>query len=400
MKQYLGYSFEWLSAHNAQYTAQEISQQPQIWRNVWHMLEQCKQKWQPFLQPLLDDPETEIILTGAGSSAFAGATLAPWLREHTHRNVRAYGSTEIVANPLQYYSTNNCSANNGSTNKKTLLISYARSGNSPESVAAVQLADQLIPNCYHLFLTCNPNSSLSNYAANSPHICELVMPEGTHDLSFAMTSSITSMMLATILLLGDKQLQETQSIVEFVASLSQQKMNEWQGITKQLAKQSFQRIVYVGSSCFTGLSKEAALKVLELTAGKISTRFDSMLGLRHGPKFMIDKQTLVICLFSNDPYCRQYDNDLFNELVHDQIASQVIALSGLITQNSNILTLDTDLNDIWLIFPYLVFAQMLAFEHSLALNLTPDDPCPTGEVNRVVKGVNIYPFTQVNQQNK
>ena len=25
--------------------------------------------------------------------------------------------------------------------------------------------------------------------------------------------------------------------------------------------------------------------------------------------------------------------------------------------------------------------------------ISPDDPCPSGEVNRVVKGVTIYPYT-------
>jgi len=141
-----------------------------------------------------------------------------------------------------------------------------------------------------------------------------------------------------------------------------------------------------------GLSQEASLKVLELTAGKIGTRFDSTLGLRHGPKFMVDKNTLIVCMQSNDPYTRQYDLDLFDELKRDQIAKQVIGLSGIKTDDANSYCIDLSLDDIWLIFPYLLFAQMLAFEKSLVVGLTPDNPCPTGEVNRVVKGVNIYPF--------
>ena len=30
---------------------------------------------------------------------------------------------------------------------------------------------------------------------------------------------------------------------------------------------------------------------------------------------------------------------------------------------------------------------------SLSMGITPDNPCPTGEVNRVVKGVTLYPYT-------
>ncbi|QIQ21040.1 SIS domain-containing protein [Zophobihabitans entericus] len=384
MNTYFSYSDDWLNEHNAHHTAREISHQPQIWENVWTQLNAKKDVWQDFLKPLLADPELEIILTGAGSSAFAGVTLAPWLREHTGLNARAYGSTEIVANPLQYFSPK----------KKTLVVSYARSGNSPESVAAVKLADQLIENCYHLFITCNPNSALTKYATGSNKICELVMPEGTHDLSFAMTSSISSMMLATILVMGVNNFEESQQNVKTFADICRSKLNDWQEITKSLAKQPFERIVYVGSSCFTGIAQEAALKVLELTAGKIATRFDSILGLRHGPKFMIDNKTLVVCFLSGEAYTRQYDYDLFNEISHDHIAKCVIALSGKTDSNENILSLDTSLDDIWLIFPYLLFAQMVAFEKSLSVGLTPDNPCPTGEVNRVVKGVNIYPFSK------
>lgn len=387
MQQYLNYSLDWLKQHNAQHTAKEICQQPQMWRNVFQLVSQKQSELQQFLQPLLADPDLEIILTGAGSSAFAGVALAPWLREQTHRNVRAYGSTEIVTDPLQYLSPN----------KKTLLVSFARSGNSPESVATVKLADQLVPNCYHIFLTCNPNCTLTEYAAtsdSSARIFKLIMPEGTHDLSFAMTSSISSMMMATLLIFGNFDKNTAEKAVMEISDICEQKLTSWQAITKQLANEPCERVVYVGSSCFTGIAQEAALKILELTAGKIATRFDSILGLRHGPKFMVNQQSLVICFFSNDPYIRQYDTDLFNELVHDKIAKNVIALTAQSSQDKQIISVDSSLADCWLIFPYLVFAQMLAFEKSLCCGLTPDNPCPTGEVNRVVKGVNIYPFNQ------
>ena len=154
MQKYLDYSLDWLTKHGAENTAKEICQQPQIWRDLLEIITQQHEQLNAFLQPLLADPDLEIILTGAGSSAFGGVALAPWLREHTKRNVRAYGTTEIVADPLQYLSPN----------KKTLVVSFARSGNSPESIATVKLADQLVSDCYHLFLTCNPTCALTDYA--------------------------------------------------------------------------------------------------------------------------------------------------------------------------------------------------------------------------------------------
>ncbi|QYN45899.1 SIS domain-containing protein [Gilliamella sp. ESL0405] len=387
MQKYLDYSLDWLTKHGAENTAKEICQQPQIWRDLLEIITQQHEQLNAFLQPLLADPDLEIILTGAGSSAFGGVALAPWLREHTKRNVRAYGTTEIVADPLQYLSPN----------KKTLVVSFARSGNSPESIATVKLADQLVSDCYHLFLTCNPTCALTDYAheKNDPkRILQFVMPEGSHDLGFAMTSSISSMMLATLLLLGDIGHDDACKTITTIANICEDKILTWQPITKQLAQQPHERVIYVGSSCFTGVAQESALKILELTAGKIASRFDSILGLRHGPKFMVDSSSLVVCFFSNDPYIRQYDNDLFNELVHDKIAMDVIALSGQPSSDKQMQVIDCPLADCWLMFPYLLFAQMLAFEKSLRFELTPDNPCPTGEVNRVVKGVHIYPFNQ------
>jgi tagatose-6-phosphate ketose/aldose isomerase len=384
MKQNLSYSADWLEQHKAKHTVNEICHQPTVWEKQWHALAADRQHWQSFLAPLLADANLQIILTGAGSSDFIGKAIAPWLREKTGRDVQAYGTTDIVSTPLQYLSPN----------RKTLVVSFGRSGNSPESVAAVALADQLVNECYHLMVTCNPNGELAKYAEGRANVCSLITPEGTHDQSFAMTSSFSSMMLTTILLLGFDNFDETRTSMEKMVAVSESRLIEWQEQTKALAKQDFKRIIYIGGSCFAGLAEEAALKVLELTAGRVITRFDSSLGLRHGPKFMIEGSTLVVCMLSNNDYVRQYDLDLLNEIARDGLAKQVIGLSGIASDNSNVISLDIDLNDIWLLFPYLIFAQMIAVETSLALGLTPDNPCPTGEVNRVVKGVNIYPFSK------
>jgi len=39
----------------------------------------------------------------------------------------------------------------------------------------------------------------------------------------------------------------------------------------------------------------------------------------------------------------------------------------------------------------IVLAHMIGFFKSISLGITVDNPCPTGEVNRVVTGVTIYP---------
>lgn len=195
-KEPLYYDPLWLKSHNAQYTVQEIQQQPQLWRNLYQTLTDNSAAWQNFLNPILKQANLQIILCVAGSSAFVGKSIAPWLREHRHLNVYAIASTDIVPTPKQYLDK--------------IFISYARSGNSPESLAAIKLADQFLTECHHLILTCNPQSKLTDYATNRANVYLLTMPEGSNDRSFAMTSSFSCMALATILLLGNSNLSHAQ----------------------------------------------------------------------------------------------------------------------------------------------------------------------------------------------
>lgn len=383
MNGYFAYDAGWLEQRHALHTAREIWQQPDLWQALHRQLQEQQALWQPFLAPLLANPRLQIVLCGAGSSAFAGRALAPWLREKTSRDVVAYGTTDIVANPHQYLDLT----------RPTLLVSFARSGNSPESVATVELADQLLPESYHLMLVCNPDSQLAHYAHQRENVCSLVMPQGSNDQSFAMTSSFSCMMLSAALLLGPHSLAEAQRPLATMVARCRELRETLQPQVKALAVSGFRRYITLGGSCFTGLAEEASLKMLELTAGQIVTRYDSPLGLRHGPKFMVDDQTLVLLMFSSGDYARQYDRDLWNELHRDGLAMQMVGLTGSAQPVSDMmLNLHHAEDDVWLLFPYLLFTQMLAFESSLALGMTPDNPCPTGEVNRVVKGVTIYRY--------
>lgn len=161
---------------------------------------------------------------------------------------------------------------------------------------------------------------------------------------------------------------------------------------KALAASGFRRYITLGGSCFTGTAEEASLKMLELTAGRIVTRYDSPLGLRHGPKFMVDGQTLVVVMFSHDDYARQYDRDLWNELQRDGLVMQLVGLTGEPRTPCDALLPMHGPRTTSGCCSRICCSPRCWPSSSLALGLTPDNPCPTGEVNRVVKGVTIYRF--------
>ncbi|HGH6026065.1 TPA: SIS domain-containing protein [Vibrio mimicus] len=381
MTTFLGYSSTWLAEHKAIHTAKEISHQPALWRALAENLQQQAHSIDAFLAPLLKRDDLRIILTGAGTSAFVGDAAVPFLQPELNFQVESIPTTDLVSNPELYLDANS----------PTLLISYARSGNSPESVAAVALADQRVKECYHLFLTCNGEGGLSRYAQQAPNALCVLMPEGSNDKSFAMTSSFSCMLMSTLVLLGTA----SQHAIQATAELCESKLAQWPETIKPLAALPYERLIVLGSGGFSGLAREASLKSLELSAGRVMTAFDSSLGFRHGPKFAINNQALVIQLLSSDDYTRQYDMDLLWEIRRDNQALRHVALTETPLNENDVFELGhLGLGDRWLCFPYILFCQMLAFEKSLQLGLGPDNPCPTGEVNRVVQGVTIYPYPQ------
>lgn len=385
MSSFLGYDVPWLKQHKGIHTAQEISHQPRLWRELSMILEQQYDVVNTFLTPLLQRSDLRIILTGAGTSAFVGDAAAPFIQQGLGFQVESIPTTDLVSNPQQYLDPS----------RPTLLVSYARSGNSPESVAAVSLVEQFVTDCHHLFLTCNGEGELSRYAQTADNAYCMLMPEGSHDKSFAMTSSFSCMLMATLTLLGGQSPSEWNEQIEAIATLCEDKLHQWVPAIKALADIPYERLVVLGSGGFAGLAREASLKSLELSAGKVMTTFDSSLGFRHGPKFAINEKALVIQMLSSQAYTRQYDMDLFNEIRRDKKALSHVAISESPLNEEDVFELgQLGLGERWLCFPFILFCQMLACEKSLKLGLGPDNPCPTGEVNRVVQGVTIYPFNQ------
>ncbi|KAA8729943.1 SIS domain-containing protein [Ewingella americana] len=370
----------------ATWTEKEIRQQPGCWIKSLKNIESQRIEIDNFLTPLLQKPDLQIILTGAGTSAFIGDIIAPWLSRQTDKNFVAVPTTDLVTNPVDYLSPH----------RPTLLVSFARSGNSPESVAAVDLANQLVSQSHHLIITCNEAGSLYQNAVTSKNALALLMPAETHDRGFAMTSSISTMMASCLAVFAPKTIN-SQSFQD-VATRCEQIIDSQGDFSDALfGDLPFKRVVYLGSGGLQGVARESALKVLELTAGKLAAFYDSPTGFRHGPKSLVNGETLVVLFVSSHPYTRQYDLDLLNELRRDQQAMRVVAISASsspeITAGPHILLpASRDFIDIEQAFCFLIYSQIFALSESIKAGITPDTPSASGTVNRVVKGVVIHPW--------
>ena len=366
MTNYLGYSAAELEQLKGFWTAKEIEQQPDCWRETTEILAQHSAVINSFMEPILAKQDLRIVLTGAGTSAFVGRSLSPILTQQLRRRVEAVSTTDIVSNPYQYFAEDN-------------------------------LANQCLTNCYHLVLTCNSEGHLYVASKTDDNSLAVLMPAQTNDKSFAMTSSFSSMMLAAFsVLTGNESVSKD---IESICKYSEAQVKEINKFIGTIDNTEVSKVVYLGSGGFKGIAEESALKLLELTAGKVVISFDSPLGFRHGPKSIVDDKTLIFVYISNDPQTRKYDLDLLAELRRDGIANKVVAITAQLddqVRQGDYWLADgmQDATDAGLLFAYILVAQIYAFHLAVELGNTPDNPCPTGEVNRVVQGVTIHNFNK------
>lgn len=411
MNAYLGIERERLAAETSLWTAQEIALQPQLWDDAAATVQRRRAEIDEWLRPYLEDPRLRIILCGAGSSSFVGQTLAPWLSGQLRRRVEAVATTDLVGRPDAYLAED----------VPTLMISFSRSGGSPESAASIDLGSQLLGECRHLVLTCNPEGDLARFATGNPDMLCLQLPDQACDRGFAMTGGYTSMQVSCAGIFApdpeqlDGAIRSGRFVVENLAARA-----------RALAKGAFERLVVLGAGCLRATAREASLKVLELTNGGVVPLSDTPLGFRHGPKCIVNRGTCIVLLASAAPYTARYDLDLLREICADGRAGMIVVLHGdhrragrgakgarpahpitpdvlarlresgrteivsVAGEDGN--RLATGIDDFWLSLPYLVFCQMLAFFKARELGVPVDNPCPSGEVNRVVQGVTIHPY--------
>ena len=384
--QLLSFDEDFLRQKGAILTAAEISGQPKLWNEIVHLFTSASGEIKDFLKIAYTEVDN-IILTGAGTSAFIGLSLQGVFFRNACIVTRAIATTDIVSHPTDYF-------NNSQT---YLIISFARSGNSPESCAALELADKFSKKCFHLIITCTESGALAQYNSSNPSYV-FVLPEAANDKSLAMTGSYSGMLLTGLL---TAYIHYPEIVKEQTGLLIQAAENILTGqlsALQAIAKKDFKRAVFLGSGNLFGTATEAALKLQELTDGKIICKEDSYLGLRHGPKAVIDKNTLVIYFFSNDNYVEQYEHDLVNDMKSGNNALFVLSVSEQFKALDDI---DAQVNfgngsdhiaEDFLPVCAILPGQLLGFYKSLALGLKPDEPSVNGSISRVVQGVNIYPL--------
>ncbi len=377
---------DYLTKKGALHTAKEISGQPELWSDTAALFYSASEAIENFLRNAYAEADN-IILTGAGTSAFIGLSLHGAFFRNTKIITTPIATTDIVSHPQDYFHANQTS----------LIISFARSGNSPESCAVLELADKFSKKCFHFIITCDKEGALAQYQSNNPSYI-FVLPDGANDKSLAMTGSYSSMLLTGLLIAYINDKEKCKQQIDIISKAAQKIFNCYLPLLQQIAEKNFKRAVFLGSGALYGTATEAALKLQELTDGKVICKTDSYLGLRHGPKAVINEETLVIYFFSNDEYANRYEQDLVDAMNDGNNAMYCLGVSEsdkLIENTDAQISFGTDaqkLMEDFLPVCSVLVGQLLGFYKSLQLGLMPDAPSVNGAISRVVQGVNIYPL--------
>ena len=386
---FLGHSADDLREKGAIHTAREIVQQPELWLKTYRTMVAAKEKARSFLENVFANRELDVILTGAGSSAFIGKALEGIVSKSFGKRVRAVPTTDIVTHPNDYFVESN----------PTLLVSFARSGDSPESVAAIEIANRSLRQAYHLIITCNRNGALAQTETGDSSRCLIVLPPEANDRGLAMTGSFTSMLLTGMLVAKLNAIERIQAEVELMASYGTRILENAPQF-ETMAALDFERAVFLGSGPQLGTALESHLKVQELTDGNVICKHDSFLGFRHGPKAVVNQSTYLMFLLTNDPGVQPYEIDLINATggAKGLFRFAVMERGVRNLHVDSVLELakgDEHLPEEYLAVCNALPAQILGCLKSLRLGLRPDAPSAGGAIHRVVQGVTIYPYRSV-----
>jgi len=378
----LGASIEEQQRRGYFHTLREILQQPSSWIRTADQMVALASELERSLAGIRN-----LVLTGSGSSEYAGDCVRLLLQKQLGVNTLAIAGGALLTHGKDALPPE----------RPGLVVSLARSGDSPESVGALSLLLQADPQLQHLVLTCNAAGKLATSFRDHPEVQVIALDDGTNDRSLVMTSSFTNLAIAAQSLGFVNASEFYQMRCRELSAIVGRLVQEHFGTLSRAARSNFRRVVFLGTGARFGASREAALKMLEMTAGKIGAMPESYLGLRHGPMSYVHDDTLIVAFLACDPTSRAYECDLLRELdqknlgilkliVGAEVPKSVVRDQDLVVNCAGL----NEIGDDWAAMVDVVVGQLLGFFRCMHEGFRPDSPSESGVINRVVQSFELH----------
>ena len=373
------------------HTPAEIAQQPDSWLTTFRVVRSKQAEIAEFLSQagLRGDFKTRptVFLIGAGTSDYIGQSLAPLLRRCWACDVIAVPSTDLLTHMDSLVVAD----------KPYLWISFSRSGESPEGVAVLEQARKLRPDIQHLIVSCNVDGRMIRENRNDPKVLGICLDDAVNDRGLAMTSSFSNMLIAGQCLAHENGLSAYHNVLLHMVQAARDFLPRAADCAAALSEHGYTKAFFVGSGALRAVAKECALKLLELTAGKVLTMSESVLGLRHGPMAALDQDSLFVCFQSGDRRVRKYECDLLDEITRKQLVKSSVTVGTSERSNAESqaehylrLTSPIEITEDYRPPIDVIFGQLLGLFFSLKWGLRPDCPSPNGAISRVVHDFKIH----------
>ena len=368
------------------HTLPEILQQPQTWHRTYERVQTFSASIAEFLNSagIGSKLPLNVFLVGAGTSDYVGKSVCALLQKNWQCHVQAVPSTDLLTNMEDYVIPD----------RNYLWISFSRSGDSSEGVAVLEQALTLFPQIKHLIVTCNQNGRMARSFESEKNVLSFVLDDEVNDRGLAMTSSFSNMVIVAQALAHFRTLVAYGSILESLAASATAVLPAAMSVCERIVEQGFSKVCFLGTGPLKEAAVESALKVLELTGGRVIGVAESFLGFRHGPLSAVDSDTLVVAFLSADSRRRAFEVDLLKEIEDKKLTGKFLIVAPIETEkpcdNRLTLQLSEPLSDLYLPPLFVLVGQLLGLFASLREGLRPDEPSPRGAITRVVSHVTIY----------
>lgn len=297
----------------------------------------------------------QVIFTGCGSTYHISKSAAALFQSLTGVPSFFFPASELVLFPDVVFPKN----------RRILLVTESRSGETTETVDAVESFRQAVGGKV-LAITCDSNSSLAQEADLT------LAADAAQEKSVAQTRSFSSMLLLSQALagfIGGKDIGLLDKVPGEIGRI----FNQYEDLAQKLGENTaINANYYLGSGYLYGVASEAMLKMKEMSLS-VSEAFQ-VLDFRHGPMSMVTEDSMVIGLLS--------ENALPEEVAvmkhMKSLGGQILSISekpyeGLASLGDLVL-LETGLPGWANTLIYLPFLQLYAYYRSVAKGLNPDAP--------------------------
>ena len=225
----------------------------------------------------------------------------------------------------------------------------------------------------------------------------LVLDDAVNDRGLAMTSSFTNMVLAGQCVANAEDLTQFGELVAHLSKTGTDFLPAAAEVAAAITTLGCNRACFVGSGALRAVADECALKVVELSAGKVTTLAETPLGLRHGPMSSVDSDSLFVAFLSSDARRRGYELDLLREIDRKRLGRvrAVVTARGqedVTALADYCLSLDcaADFPDHYRPILDVMLGQLVGLFASMRCGLKPDQPSPGGTITRVVSPIKLY----------